>query len=340
MLVAYIRSSSYNSYDYCQQQYYINYVLGFPSTSGKKAQQGTIVHKVMECLSACKKKIQEMPDSGLMSIQDDALGTITFTKSILFSDEFVDELVDKSFEHYTSNCTHSYTDKEERECRKWTWMGLHYNDGQFDPRDRKIVDTEPHFDIEIDEPWAEYDYTHEDGTRLKGKLAIKGTIDLVTEVEDGVIEVVDWKTGRRINWATGEEKDYNRLESDPQLLLYYYAISKLYPDYDQAIMTVFYIKDGGPFSLCFDDGSKELFLKMLRKRFNEIKNNKNPKLLSQSQSHWKCTKLCDYYKNDWEGTNTNICRYVQEHIKKNGIERTTGECTKPDFNIGYYDAPG
>ena len=73
---------------------------------------------------------------------------------------------------------------------------------------------------------------------------------------------------------------------------------------------------------------------------NEIKNNKSPKMLSRNQSHWKCTKLCDYYKNDWEGTDTNICRYVQEHIKKNGIERTTGECTKPDFNIGYYDAPG
>lgn len=340
MLVAYIRSSSYNSYDYCQQQYYINYVLGFPSTSGKKAQQGTIVHKVMECLSACKKRLQSLPESGLMSVTDDALGRITFTHSKLFSDKFVDELVDKSFEHYTSNCIHSYTDKDKRDCRKWTWLGLHYNSGQFDPRNREIVDTEPHFDIEIDEPWAEYSYTFEDGTELKGKLAIKGTIDLVTKVEDGVIEVVDWKTGRRINWATGEEKDYNKLESDPQLLLYYYAISKLYPDYDQAIMTIFYVKDGGPFSLCFDDGSKELFLNMLRKRFNEIKNNKSPKLLSQNQSHWKCTKLCDYFKNNWEGTDTNICRYVQEHIKKHGIERTNVECTKPDFNIGYYDAPG
>jgi len=340
MLVTYIRSSSYNNYDYCQQQYYINYVLGYPSMSGKKAQQGTIVHKVMECLAACKKKIQDMPNSGLMSIQDDALGKITFTKSRLASDKFVNELVDQSFEHYISNCVHSYTKGDEKNCRKWTWMGLHYNNGQFDPRNRDIVDTEPHFDIVIDEPWAEYSHALEDGSELKGRLAIKGTIDLVTKIEDSVIEVIDWKTGRRINWATGEEKDYNRLESDPQLLLYYYAISKLYPDYDQAIMTVFYIKDGGPFSLCFDDGSKDLFLSMLRKRFNEIKNNKSPQLLSPNQSHWKCTKLCDYYKTNWEGTDTNVCRYVHNHIKKHGIERTNVECAKPDFNIGYYDAPG
>ena len=32
-------------------QYFITYVLGHRSTSGKKAQLGTIVHKVMECLA-------------------------------------------------------------------------------------------------------------------------------------------------------------------------------------------------------------------------------------------------------------------------------------------------
>ena len=113
MLVTYIRSSSYNNYDYCQQQYFISYVLGHPTTSGKKAQMGTIVHKVMECLAACKKKLQSSPNSNLMSIKDDAIGTVNFTRSILDSSKFVDDLVDKSFEHYTSNCTHSYTKKEK-----------------------------------------------------------------------------------------------------------------------------------------------------------------------------------------------------------------------------------
>ena len=58
MIVTYIRSSSYNNYDYCQLQYFITYVLGHRSTSGKKAQLGTIVHKVMECLAVCKKRLQ------------------------------------------------------------------------------------------------------------------------------------------------------------------------------------------------------------------------------------------------------------------------------------------
>ena len=79
MIVTYIRSSSYNNYDYCQMQYFITYVLGHRSISGKKAQLGTIVHKVMECLASCKKELQDNPAKS-MSITDDAVGEIKFTE--------------------------------------------------------------------------------------------------------------------------------------------------------------------------------------------------------------------------------------------------------------------
>ncbi len=340
MLVSYIRSSSYNNYDYCQQQYFLNYNLGHPTTSGKKAQMGTIVHKVMESLARCKLKLQQHPKGRTLSVNDDALGKITFSPKKLYSDEFVNKLVDDSFNHYSSSDTHTYSDRDYKDCNKWSWMALDYNEGQFDPRNRKIVAPEPHFDIEIKEPWASYNYTLPDGTEMKGNLAIKGTIDLVTEVSDGVIEVVDWKTGKRINWATGEEKTYEKLQTDPQLLLYYYAISSLFPDYDQTIMTIFYIKDGGPFSLCFEKSDRDLFLDMLRTRFYQIKNNKNPKLISQNQSHWKCTKLCDFAKNNWPGTDKTMCQYVHEIVQKDGIDEAIKQCTKEDFSLGYYSAPG
>ena len=129
-------------------------------------------------------------------------------------------------------------------------------------------------------------------------MAIKGTIDLVTRIDNDTIEVIDWKTGRRLDWATGEEKTYDKLREDAQLLLYNYAISKMYPDYKQAIMTIFYVKDGGPFSMCFDSKDQKNFLEMLRVRFEEIKKNNVPQLLSQDRSHWKCTKLCHFYKNN------------------------------------------
>ena len=36
----------------------MNYVLGLPRGTAKKAEQGTIVHKVMEILANCKKITQ------------------------------------------------------------------------------------------------------------------------------------------------------------------------------------------------------------------------------------------------------------------------------------------
>ena len=217
---------------------------------------------------------------------------------------------------------------------------MQYNKGLFDPRNRKIVAAEPHFDIEIEEDWAKFDYEMPDGQRITGNLAIKGTIDLVTEVEDGIIEVVDWKTGRRLDWATGEEKTYEKLCSDPQLLLYNYAISKLFPDYEQAIMTIFFIRDGGPFSMCFDASDREKFLEMLKLRFQQISRNQDPKPMSYTRNHWKCNKLCHFYKNNWEGTDKNMCIYIEEHLKNHGMDETVKKCTAKGFSVGHYEAPG
>ena len=312
---------------------------GHQSVSGKKAQLGTIVHKVMECLASCQQRIQNGPPKQ-MSIEDDKLGKIDFTKRKLGTKKFVNELVDLSYDYYTSTCVHNYTNADHKFCKDMTWIALEYNSGQFDPRQRKIVASEPHFDIPIEEDWAKYSYDLPNGQTLEGRLAIKGTIDLVTEIDDETIEVIDWKTGRRLDWATGEEKTYEKLCSDPQLLLYYYAISKMFPDYKQAIMSIFYIRDGGPFSMCFDQEDQDKFLGMLKERFEDIQHNQAPKLISKNRNHWKCTKLCHFYKNNWEGTNTCMCKHVDTHLQEYGMEDTINNCTKEDFVLGHYEAPG
>ena len=339
MIVTYIRSSSYNNYDYCQMQYFITYVLGHRSISGKKAQLGTIVHKVMECLASCKKELQDNPAKS-MSITDDAVGEIKFTERKLFTKKFVADLLDRSYEYYTESCTHHYTGADMKFCKKSVDDALSYNDGQFDPRKRNVVASEPQFDILIEEDWAKYEYKMPDGKTVEGQLAIKGTIDLVTEVDEGVIEVIDWKTGRRLNWATGEEKTYEKLLEDPQLLLYNYAISKLFPEYKQAIMSIYYIRDGGPFSMCFDKSDEKKFLEMLEKRFKQIQRNDFPQPISRTRKHFKCTKLCHFYKNKWPGTNISMCEHVEEHLKAFGEEDTVQRCTRDGHSIGYYEAPG
>jgi hypothetical protein len=321
-------------------QYFITYVLGHQSTSGKKADLGTITHKVMELLAKIKKFTQDNPSKRVITIEDDAVGKVTLKKSEMFSNSLIEELMRLSFDFYSNRSVHSFAKADHNLCLQLVWDTLNYNDGQFDPRNRNIIEAEPHFDIPIEEDWAKYSYTLPDGKKIDGQLAIKGTIDLVTESAPGVIEVIDWKTGRRLDWATGEEKTYEKLCSDPQLLLYNYAVSKLFPQYKQSIMSIFFIKDGGPFSMCFDKKDEEKFLKMLKNRFEEIKNNNIPKPISQSRDNWKCTKLCHYYKNNWPGTKENMCIYVENSIKTNGIDKTVAQCSKDDFKIDFYSSPG
>ena len=339
MLVTYVRSSSYNNYDYCQMQYFITYVLGHQSDSGKKAELGTIFHKTMEILAKSKKFIQDYPSKLKVVIDDDALGKISLKKSELYSDTFVKTILQQSFEFYSSSSKHQFTKAENNDSLQLVWDTLRYNGGQFDPRNRKIIAAEPHFDIPIDEEWAFYEYII-NGQKVKGQLAIKGTIDLITESSDGIIEAIDWKTGRRLDWATGEEKTYEKLNNDPQLLLYNYAISKLFPDYQQAIMSIFFVKDGGPFSLCFDKSDHGRFLKMLQNRFESIKNNNTPKPISETRENWKCAKLCHYCKNNWPGTDQNMCIYIENTLKTKGMEQAIKECSRPGFDIGFYSAPG
>lgn len=320
-------------------QYFITYVLGHQSDSGKKAELGTIVHKVMEILAKSKKFIQDNPKKTKILLDDDALGKLEIKKSEIYTKGFVDDLLQQSFSSYTSSSKHNFSKADNNDCLKLVWDTLNYNDGQFDPRNRHIVAAEPHFDIPIEEDWAKYTYEI-DGKVVNGQLAIKGTIDLVTDSADGIIEAVDWKTGRRLDWATGEEKTYEKLCNDPQLLLYNYAISKLFPNYKQSIMTIFFIKDGGPFSMCFDKSDETRFLNMLKTRFQDIQKNNNPKPISEKRDNWKCTKLCHYCKNNWPNSDQNMCIYIENSIKEKGIEQTINECSKPGFDIGFYSAPG
>lgn len=348
MIVTYIRSSSYNNYAYCQMQYFINYVLGHPTQSNKKADTGTMVHKVMEVLAVLKKYKQDNPKARILKCVDDAIGEVKVGSKKLFTDEFVEELADRSFESYAAKTPHHkkpWGKSDRKRVSELAWLMLRHNEGQFDPRNRNVYYPEPHFDIPIEEDWAKFEY-EVNGEKVEGQLAIKGTIDLVTLLDDETIEVVDWKTGRRLNWTTGEEKDYDSLWSDPQLLLYFYAMSKMFPDFPNRIMSIFFCQDTEgkidpkPYSFCFDESDERRFLDMLKKRFEEIKANISPKPLDHTRKNWKCKYLCTFCKQKWPGTDENMCIYIEKHLKEHGMQETISKCTRPGFQIGFYESPG
>jgi hypothetical protein len=324
----------------CEQQYLFDYVLGYRSPSNKKADKGTIVHKVLEILAFIKYTTQKQETS----FEDDILGPIDVNSYDL------DKICNDVYDYYSSRFVHhEWSEKDRKDCTKWVYKAIEYADGMFDPRNKNILYPEQQFDILIDKPWAKYDYGD-----LKGNLAIKGTIDLITKVNDDTLEIIDWKTGRRLNWATGEEKTQAKLENDPQLMIYFYAAQKLYPEIKHCIVTIYFINDGGPFSMTFDRSHIIKTEDLLRKKFEDIKRCKKPRL----NKTWKCTKLCHYGKNSFAGTRIQplleyrdgqtcpkdtlmtMCEQVKHDTEMNGIDTVIDQYTVPGYNVGYYKAPG
>ena len=345
MIITYFRSSSFNAHDDCEQRYYIEYNLGWKGESGLKAEKGTISLKVLEILAHIKLGQQ----NEAKSITDDIVGKVS-TKTYN-----IDKLVDKVFGHYSSFATHhNWASKDLEDCREWVHKARRLNSGMFDPLNRHIVAPELRFDFEIDQPWAKYKYNLPNGEILEGQLAMKGTIDLVTDIGDNMYEVVDWKTGRRLNWATGEEKTYEKLHDDPQLRMYHYAVSKAYPDKEQIVVTINFINDGGPFSICYTKDELPRTEAMLREKFERIRQTQVPKL----NRSWKCTKLCPFGKTTFAGTHIKPiqefrsgqvtpkgqlmtkCEQIKFEITRKGMERTTTEYSAQDHHVSDYTAPG
>lgn len=328
----------------CEQQYFIEYVLGIRSPSNKKADKGTIVHKVLEIL-ACIKLAQQNEEK---EINDDVIGKINVKKYSL------NTITEKVYAYYTKQFTyHEWELKDYKDCHTWINKAIAFNDGMFDPRNRTILQPEQHFDIEIKKPWAKFKYNHQ-GESLEGYLAIKGTIDLITKVDDNTIEIIDWKTGRRLDWATGEEKTPEKLQNDPQLKIYHYAVSQLYPDIDHVMVSINFINDGGPFTICYDKSDLESTEEMLRKKFEIIKNTQIPRL----SKTWKCNKLCHFGKTTFENSNIlptieyrdneatpkdkfmTKCEQIKHDIQLKGVKNVVDEYTAPGYTISKYKAPG
>jgi hypothetical protein len=324
----------------CEQQYFMEYVLGYRSPSNKKADKGTICHKVLEILAGIKLTQQNND----INYNDDILGIINTNEYDL------NDILDRVYDYYTSQFKHHEWDiKDLKDCRQWVNKAITDHNGIFDPRSRVIVQPEQHFDIEIDKPWAKYKFETNNGI-IEGNLAIKGTVDLITKVNDSTLEVIDWKTGKRLDWATGQEKTLSKLYTDPQLQIYHYALSKLYPNYENIIMSINFINDGGAFSLCFQKSDLESAENLIRKKFEEIKNCTRPRL----SKTWKCNKLCHFGKTNFDdplieyrdnqttpkGKPMTKCEQVKHDTDQYGLKEVIDKYTKDGYNVGHYKSPG
>lgn len=319
-------------------------MLGWRGPSNQKADKGTIVHKVLEILAFIKQGNQ----NNSSSIQDDIAGKINVKKYDL------EKIFDIVYQHYTTNNNHhSWSQKDKKDCWNWVNKTLEFNNGMFDPRNRNIICPEQHFDFIIDKPWAKYSFDTHEG-KIEGNLALKGTIDLITKIDDNFFEIVDWKTGRRLNWATGKEKTQECLENDPQLRIYHYAVNHLYPEIENIMITINFINDGGPFSMCFQKSDLIKTELMLRNKFEKIKLVKRPQL----NRSWMCKKLCHFGKTTFENTSIEPleeyrdnqvtkqgeimckCEQISHDIQLQGMDAVIQSYKHPNHSFGFYKPPG
>lgn len=384
-IVTYFRSSSLKAVDHCEQQFFGEYILGlgnhefFEKSESVKTTNGTISHKVLECIANIKKAM----DGDKCFIEDEHLGRISFVPDAVMtpytlSDEEVDKinkgrknkaiyknqnsckikyghtrygvllvekLIQKAYDYYSTRIEQDWKPSHLRDITNFVWMLLDYSvgkkKGMYDPRNRKILAVEPHFDFELKEDWAKYDYDYK-GERLKGYLSLKGTIDLVTELDKDTIEVVDYKSGESKDWNTGLAKTYSDLEKDIQLLLYNLAVRQMFPKYKNVITTIFFIRDGGPTSIPMDDDECiKLVKEKIREKFEYVKGMASPKLCDPTHNHMKCKYLCPLFKNSFpKAPQVNCCTYLKKYIDKHGTEKAIANLTGPGHDVSKYKSPG
>jgi len=344
--ITYFRSSSYSCHDQCPQKFFGEYILGWSGLSNKKADQGTIVHKVMEILAAAKLAKQQ----NKRIIHDEIAGRVTTN----FNKLEIDPLTEQVYDYYAAAFDHhEWEDADLRRCKRLVHKALDFNNGAFDPRMRTIVDVEQQFDIEINEPWAAYDYNWH-GEKLTGNLSIKGTVDLITEIDTGIYEIVDWKTGKAINWTTGEDITYESCRKNPQLRIYHFACCQLYPEAEHIILTVYYIDHNKPFTVQFGREDIPDTLEIIRTKFEDIKSTSQPKL----NKSWKCNRLCSLGKTTFEDTHVlpilekrrgqvtpcgewmTKCEQIKYCLEHRTVEEVTENMSEQGYNPTKYKSPG
>lgn len=354
-------------------QYYMTYVLGYIAPSNQKADMGTITHKVLEILANLKKCQQEKKST----FEDDCIGHIdvpsdlltpcpltddeiaTFNKDVSaktiykyecfiqpnhvrYGRDLVDSIFARVYDYYMTKFTnHKWTGANRKQAYNMVWIALDYKNGIVDPRKRTIVEAEPHFELKLDEDWAAYDFDYLEDN-VQGQIDLKGTIDLVTQIDDDTIEIIDWKTGQRLDWADKNtaKKDIRKLKEDTQLMLYYYAAKRMYPQYKNVFLTIMFIRDGGPFSMCFDDDTVKQIKEKIKKTKQEIESCKLPKMVSPTHQDFRCKTLCHFFKTKWPNTNTSVCDFIHNQIKHRGIEHVSQKLKSKNHTLGRYQNPG
>jgi hypothetical protein len=323
VIVTYLRSSSYTSWDFCEHKTFLAYIINLHDPANQAADKGTITHKALELLASYKLATQQGNDT----FQNDEVSGVFDVNNFT-----PDTAIEVAFRHFSEkHAEYVWTAHDLKDCQSLMYKALNWKDGLFSPLKREIVSPEQKFDFKINQSWAEYDY----GDNLKGRLSLRGTLDLIVQADGNCLEIIDWKTGRPYyDWGKGRDKSYEDFMMDPQLRLYHYAACRLYPDVDDIFVTIFYLKDG-PVSLCFSRDDALATEEMIRLRFEEMRDCQVPnRVWPDRKCNWCHFSKHDVENNKVEDYKESSCYKLHKEVVSLGIDRVTQKYGKENVYVG------
>ncbi len=289
-------ASSYDLYSFCEWKFFLQQILGFVDIAGAAALMGTISHNVLEILSQASINKHDK-NSKIWNI--DYLWNICYNHYSQKMPEIMSEIKN---------------DKLNKVCK-----GIHnLLESDYTPIRDNTIGVEIKFSI----PIKEKPFFIKDNEYFK----IRGRIDRVDKINDDTIEIIDYKTGTRVDY---QSKDRHKngpsdLHQKIQPQLYYLAAKELYPWAKNFLITFIYLVDGGPITVPFCENDISDIIEKLRRRFKAIESNMEP----QQNKGWHCNVLCNYSKNGicdsvWKEKNEVGIEFVQNKYQILNIRRKT-----------------
>lgn len=277
MRVVRCSSSAINLYNHCPFAYFMQYILGMESQSGKAALQGSIVHQTLEWMIRLSKhgKINVDPMWLLHRAWDELV-----VKSPTISIRKVTTRIDRDTGNY----------KEAADFKKCRVALEHILANEFyNPYDlTKIIGVEKWFELEM--PGEEW--TCLDKESKEHQFTTRGLIDLVHEIDKDTIEIVDWKTGKRKSFYSQIDIDEEILMREVQPRLYHLAAFHLYPQYKNILLTFYYCNDGGPVTISLSRDDIPMTIAALYRFLMTVSKDT---LIRRNRS-WRC-RMCSFEKN-------------------------------------------
>lgn len=284
-----LSASKIKSYKMCQFKYYMEYHLGLSTGTSFAAEQGNMVHVLFELAGQDIRDGKKPEDSyiinnwhkevmhayqqeGIWQLEPKVKDQVRECIGCDFHKDGFCDLANLPLDDFEGCPKPQYEDAVWLTRQVLNHPNLEY---PLDPG-RKILDVEDVFKMQIP-----------DGDEV---ITVNGIIDVVTELDKDTVEIVDYKTGRYI-------QSYNDCKKDPQLLIYNLAAQKKWRNYENFVITIFYLRKK-PLHLTFNEKDLRGTELALKHYWHVIGANDSPQRIRDKpfmnrRDKVICEKMCD-----------------------------------------------